>query len=917
MMRYKLLFLFLLFLSIIPASAETFSSSEVTSASTTPLSNDSYILAWSDYPTTNNKYFKIMWTNGTARVDTTSIGVSGYAISTMLDVVALNNTHWVYAYRNQDTSVLYAKLFNVGNLITTLTIDATMGVGSYSVSIDAANETRWGVTWQDDTTDELKFALYDYDTLVGSEVVVASIPYGDAQDIFFFNDTHHGVVWKNRTSNYISVAIYNGTTQIGSTFDVEWVGISKAVKGAAITDNIYAVAYYDEGEDDISFNTYYLNGTAISGIIDVEQNAGESANSVGLARKNSTHIYIAINGDVANIMYLGLYNIDGTVVYKLDKGTIGYDNIDIASSKHATGIGLVDESVVMMWVESASKSVYNYYNADGTLYSSVSNPVSLTNTTGNFYVNYSWAAGSGSNTDSFNVSQNGTWVNGSVATFNNSSVGAHGYSEIVVYAWNNTDRFLSLSYLTDNITVPNNIPVLLNVSISPELCSSADNLTANNGTVTDADNDVITFYYRWYKDGVLQTALNDIKVILSDNTTNDEIWKVGVIPNDGYENGSEVLSATITIGSGNHVPILSGITTNVSSKKYNQSVLVSSVDAFDQNDDNYTLHVGSATGLSDICNSSSTVNGSEATCDFLIPWTTGSHTLYGRLTDQNDTSIEYTIVITVDTTPPVLGANSVSPTSLTNDESTTISAGITVANGTVSWATVKIRGHDFTSTNYTLVNDNGTWTYVFSPAAAGSYLITNFYASDDSGNIMSESVSLPFEVVTGSEGSGGGGGGGGGDINITVVGDLILTPDRRDTYFFYTALSGEQVGVYRFIANRNIESCTVEPNDYTSCEIVDNYIVLVSVAINESTKTYDGELTIKDKDGYVATSSLVVRVIKIWGAIPIGSINVGPFAEILKVLFEVSGTAIIGVRTWFVLGVVGLFGYTSYRAYTS
>ena len=358
---------------IFPAGAEvwidpTFSTNVIESVATCPLSNNSYILAWGD-ETDDNKYFKIMWINGTTRVDTTSIGDHGSVSLTSLDVVALNSTHWIYVYKNEDGDDVYADIYNVGSKITTLTIDLDVGYYSNSFAVDAANETRWGVVWQDDVANKLYYALYDYDTQVGSNVEVADLDRGYAQDIFFFNDTHHGITWFDSVPEDVFFAIYENETKIGNTTTVDtWVDSSYAVKGIAVTDTILTIAYNDDGSYDHSFHTYYSNGTSISGEIDVNSNVGAIAASIGLTKKNSTHIYIGVNDDDSDDPYLALYHYDGTEVYNLDKGIMGLDYIDVGSSKHATGIGLDDENVVMMWVESSSRALWGYYYANGTLY---------------------------------------------------------------------------------------------------------------------------------------------------------------------------------------------------------------------------------------------------------------------------------------------------------------------------------------------------------------------------------------------------------------------------------------------------------------------------------------------------------------------------------------------------------------------
>ena len=67
-------------------------------------------------------------------------------------------------------------------------------------------------------------------------------------------------------------------------------------------------------------------------------------------------------------------------------------------------------------------------------------PVNLANTTGgsypDYWVNYTWSAGTGNVTDSYNVNLNGTWTNGTAATFMNVSVNPCEWANITVFAYN-------------------------------------------------------------------------------------------------------------------------------------------------------------------------------------------------------------------------------------------------------------------------------------------------------------------------------------------------------------------------------------------------------------------------------------------------------------------------------------------------
>ena len=88
-------------------------------------------------------------------------------------------------------------------------------------------------------------------------------------------------------------------------------------------------------------------------------------------------------------------------------------------------------------------------------------PAGLNNDTGNYWVNYTWSKELGDPvddnvnvTDSFNVSMNGTWYNGT-ATFLNKSVGPGGWANITVWAYNATGNGnMSVGNVSDYVQAP-------------------------------------------------------------------------------------------------------------------------------------------------------------------------------------------------------------------------------------------------------------------------------------------------------------------------------------------------------------------------------------------------------------------------------------------------------------------------------
>jgi C1A family cysteine protease len=96
----------------------------------------------------------------------------------------------------------------------------------------------------------------------------------------------------------------------------------------------------------------------------------------------------------------------------------------------------------------------------------------------------------------------------------------------------------------DQVTIQNSPPTAPAVNITPDMPLATDDLVCTVITQsTDADGDVITYTYQWYKDGVLQqttttAALSDM--LSSALTERGETWECVVTPSDGTVDGPSV-----------------------------------------------------------------------------------------------------------------------------------------------------------------------------------------------------------------------------------------------------------------------------------------------------------------------------------------------------------------------------------------
>jgi len=110
-------------------------------------------------------------------------------------------------------------------------------------------------------------------------------------------------------------------------------------------------------------------------------------------------------------------------------------------------------------------------------------PTSLAYITNNLnYVNWSWISGAGNITNSYNVSVNSVWTNGSTAVFyNHTGLTYSSTSSISVYAYNTTGLGnLSIVAVSDSYSIPSTVQSdLANfISIATNFVTHINNLLA-------------------------------------------------------------------------------------------------------------------------------------------------------------------------------------------------------------------------------------------------------------------------------------------------------------------------------------------------------------------------------------------------------------------------------------------------------
>jgi len=108
------------------------------------------------------------------------------------------------------------------------------------------------------------------------------------------------------------------------------------------------------------------------------------------------------------------------------------------------------------------------------------------------------------------------------------------------------------------ITISNTAPSISDIAIMPINPKTNHNLTISY-SFTDADNDdEILAEILWYKDDVLQGALNDSATVVASYTAKGQVWRCKIRSFDGI-NFSEFVSSPINVTISNTAPNASNL----------------------------------------------------------------------------------------------------------------------------------------------------------------------------------------------------------------------------------------------------------------------------------------------------------------------------------------------------------------------
>ncbi len=335
----------------------------------------------------------------------------------------------------------------------------------------------------------------------------------------------NGAFIQNQSTNFYNLTAnaHNITTISTHTVDIlgnvnsTWVNQTSAIPNNLITINNISASYTIYAGQSI---TIYPNSTdADSDTPTFSTNATKGT----FYSSNGTLIFNSVIGDV------GVYNWNIT----------GNDNYGSTSIKNFT-VTVLDDTP--------------------------SAPTGLSNVTGNFWINWTYSAGS--NTDTIEVYINNSLVQNSSVQFYNGTYSAHATKIISLRGFNSTGMVYS-GWTNQTTTIPNNAPTLASIGNK-----NTDEGTWLNFTLigSDIDGDSLTYATNASK-GTLTGA--DFNWSIPYDASGTYYWNFNVT--DNYSAAANE-TITVTVNNTSPIPVSACGTLDIDGETYNLIQNISSVE---------------------------------------------------------------------------------------------------------------------------------------------------------------------------------------------------------------------------------------------------------------------------------------------------------------------------------------------------
>ena len=282
-------------------------------------------------------------------------------------------------------------------------------------------------------------------TVIGGNDSAASAPTGTTNASGQVNVT---LTLGNASGTYSIMCEVNGTSTINDTIS--------ATATAASSNNTVSIADvtlpYGSTQ---TIPIRLLNSTGVGGVnvtLTFNKSIVNTTTAVAGAFDSTFNAdYSNVSGGVLRISCIKSgQNLTGNL-------TIATVTFHAVNTSGSCGLNLSAELFNRTGADVSSTVSNGTFTIDTAATTTPPTPASLQSTTGKYWVNYTWTAGSlGPDTDSYNVSlDNGSWYNDTATSLNVTGLGAEGWANITVWAFNETGSGnMSVSGVSDEVQAP-------------------------------------------------------------------------------------------------------------------------------------------------------------------------------------------------------------------------------------------------------------------------------------------------------------------------------------------------------------------------------------------------------------------------------------------------------------------------------
>ena len=359
----------------------TFSTASIKSLATTPLGLDSFVTSYCN-KINEHISFQIFNTNGTQLISETDVDdrvgsscILDYPLP-VVSITSLNSTDFVIGWYDQPTlDIMFAIYNSTGTLKSCPTIVDSGAGWPASVSVAALNSTHFVIEWFDDAAFNVQFAIYNSTSaLITGPTIAAPASVGTpcTVSVAALNSTHFVLGWTDDIAFDATFSVYNsaGTKIVGpidADTDISHSGdTSYSVSVATLNSTHFVLGWYDQIDEDITFQVWNSDGNEVTSAIDADTDVG-GISSVSVAALNSTHFTISWYDDSDGDTTFAVYDSAGAnVVAATDSSTTALVYQVASSYLPAIDIGFCDQNFVHSFTISPLMANFTTYKPDGT-----------------------------------------------------------------------------------------------------------------------------------------------------------------------------------------------------------------------------------------------------------------------------------------------------------------------------------------------------------------------------------------------------------------------------------------------------------------------------------------------------------------------------------------------------------------------